>query len=168
MLPEMSDCVSLIPPHHPGQLAPQLGERLQGHLVPAPERVYSQSDELHPLCHAAALLLPHLCGMAVSHGMTAVLGDQVHQGRLQSVDLGDVNISVRTARPKWEEDICGAFVHDVEETVWFLAGSEVSLLSCLVENVAKVAVPGDALAPYGAANGVVPIHFAHRPAARSH
>ena len=38
-LSQMSDSVTLIPPHHPGQLAPQLGERLQGHLVPAPECV---------------------------------------------------------------------------------------------------------------------------------
>ena len=31
-------------------------------------------------------------------------------------------------------------------------------MSCLVENVMKVPVPGDALAPDGAADGVVPEH----------
>ena len=43
-----------------------------------------------------------------------------------------------------------------QESVWFLAVTEVGLLSCLVEGITKVALPGDALAPDGAADGVIP------------
>ena len=47
-----------------------LGEGLQGHLVPAADRVLCQWDELHPLGLTAGVVLPHLGAVALSHGVS--------------------------------------------------------------------------------------------------
>ena len=66
-LPQVPYCVALLPSCGPGQLPPELGQRLQSSLVPPPKGVSGKGEEVDPLCLAAVPVLPHFGVMSMGY-----------------------------------------------------------------------------------------------------